>query len=39
MKYFLYSLEHIYVDESQTDYKLLGFCDSIDGLGKIKEKH
>lgn len=36
MKYFLYTLEHIYTDESHTDYKLLGFFDDLIELEKIK---
>lgn len=34
MKYFLYTLEHIYTDESHTDCKLLGFFDNLKELEK-----
>ncbi|QRA42060.1 MULTISPECIES: hypothetical protein [Chryseobacterium] len=34
MKYFLYSLEHVYTDESHTDCKLLGFFDNLKELEK-----
>lgn len=38
MKYFIYAIDHTYTDEINTSTKLLGFCDDIDGLEKIKEK-
>jgi hypothetical protein len=39
MKYFLYRLEHIYTDKSHIDYKLLGFCNDMDSLEKMRERH
>lgn len=38
MKYFVYAIDHTYTDEISTSTKLLGFCDSIDGLEKIKKE-
>jgi hypothetical protein len=38
MKYFIYAIDHTYTDEINTSTKLLGFCDSIDGLEKIKQE-
>lgn len=36
MKNFIYTLEHIYTDESHTNFKLLGFFDDLKELEKIK---
>ncbi|WP_294266555.1 hypothetical protein [uncultured Chryseobacterium sp.] len=36
MKYFLYTLEHIYTDESHTACKLLGFFDDLEKLEQVK---
>ncbi|AZA98582.1 hypothetical protein EG359_02720 [Chryseobacterium joostei] len=36
MKNFIYTLEHIYRDESHTDCKLLGFFDDLRELERIK---
>lgn len=38
MKYFVYALDHTYTNEISTSTKLLGFCDDIEGLEKIKRK-
>jgi hypothetical protein len=38
MKSFIYTLEHIYTDESHTDCKLLGFFDNLRELERIKNK-
>ena len=38
MKSFIYTLEHIYTDESHTDCKLLGFFDDLRKLERIKNK-
>ncbi|WP_294286229.1 hypothetical protein [uncultured Chryseobacterium sp.] len=38
MKYFVYAIDHTYTDEVSTDTKLLGFCDSIEGVEKIKKE-
>lgn len=37
MKNFIYTLEHIYTDESHTDCKLLGFFDDLNELERIKK--
>lgn len=37
MKSFIYTLEHIYTDESHTNYKLLGFFDDLKELERIKD--
>ncbi|WPO81966.1 hypothetical protein SD427_14490 [Chryseobacterium sp. JJR-5R] len=36
MKYFIYTLEHIYTDESHTGCKLLGFFDDLEKLEQVK---
>lgn len=36
MKHYIYSLEHIYTDESHTDCKLLGFFNNLNKLEEIK---
>ncbi|WPO82301.1 hypothetical protein SD427_16285 [Chryseobacterium sp. JJR-5R] len=38
MKYFVYAIDHTYTDELSTSTKLLGFCDGIEGLEKIKQE-
>lgn len=38
MKYFIYAIDHTYTDDIGTSTKLLGFCDSIEGLAKIKKE-
>lgn len=38
MKYFVYALDHTYTNEISTSTKLLGFCDDIEGLEKIKKE-
>ncbi|MBT2623215.1 hypothetical protein [Chryseobacterium sp. ISL-6] len=38
MKYFIYAIDHTYTDELNTCTKLLGFCNDIDGLEKIKKE-
>ncbi|RQO39181.1 hypothetical protein DBR39_09330 [Chryseobacterium sp. KBW03] len=38
MKYFIYALNHTYTDESHTASKFLGFCNSVEGLEKLKSK-
>ncbi len=38
MKYFVYEINHTYTDEINTSTKLLGFCDGIEGLEKIKKE-
>lgn len=38
MKYFIYAIDHTYTDELNTSTKLLGFCNDIDGLEKIKKE-
>ncbi|MCA6068441.1 hypothetical protein JI747_014745 [Chryseobacterium sp. RG1] len=38
MDYFIYSLEHIYTDETHRDAKFIGFFDDIQELEKVKQK-
>ncbi|MDR6525698.1 hypothetical protein J2787_001068 [Chryseobacterium rhizosphaerae] len=37
MNYFVYALEHVYTDETHTDYKFLGYFDDIEKLLNAKE--
>jgi len=38
MEYFIYEINHTYTDEISTSTKLLGFCDGIEGIEKIKKE-
>jgi hypothetical protein len=38
MNYFVYALDHIYTDETHTDWKFLGYFDDMKMLEKAKEK-
>jgi hypothetical protein len=36
MQYFIYILDHTYSDDSLKDTKILGFCDTIENVEKLK---
>lgn len=38
MQYFIYILDHTYSDDSLKDTKILGFCDTIENVEKLKSE-